>query len=416
MQDKIVIIIKKYSIAMAYFLGHLDELTILVFLPVALMKIFINKEYPTRLYIMLLSPIIFFIIGGLVSKLVNGNSFIVTVIGISSYMEYFVIIFIYAAFFNTNDEFKMLFSVLLKVALILAVIALIQEFSALISRYILKLDMHDTSSWRLGVYRPESLLKSTNIFGLYILLIFAIYINIAKRVNNLIFVILLSGIILSMSRVVYTGLIFLCIALIYRGKRSFMFLLIPMLTLLLMAQFYKDIDSNKDSSLNGQIEQETSGYIEWRTVTKRNAITIWKDHIFFGAGPGMYGGEISLKYNSMIYIDYPVPDNIMWHLRRTGHMDQFWFQLLAEMGIVGATTFSLFFVALIIVLLILRIFSPSLDTGNLFIGLLIMTMIIIIFSLYTGLLNKSLIFSYSAILGMAIGSEKEKYKQFINFL
>ena len=102
----------------------------------------------------------------------------------------------------------------------------------------------------------------------------------------------------------------------------------------------------------------------------------------------------------------------MLYLRHTGNVDQFWFQLLAELGFFGVIAFCFLFVDLIVVLLILRIWASSYNIGNLFVGLLIITMTLIMFTTYTGLKNTSLMFTYGAIIGMAIGSEKEKYGYF----
>ena len=131
--------------------------------------------------------------------------------------------------------------------------------------------------------------------------------------------------------------------------------------------------------------------------------------MLLGTGPGMYGGELSLKYESSVYREYSYSDNMKTYLARAGNINQFWFQLLAEMGILGVIAYCLFFLTLIVVLLILRIWASSLEIGNLLVGLLIITMTLISFTTYTGLNNTSLLFTFSAIVGMTIGSEKEKY-------
>ncbi|MHA2040094.1 MAG: hypothetical protein ACW98X_27115, partial [Promethearchaeota archaeon] len=102
-QSKFSVFIKPFSNELSNFIGYLDELTILVLLPVALFKIYINKEYPIRLYNALLGPLVLLMISGTISGLINGNSFIMTVYGIFDYVEDFLVIFIFAAFFRSFD-------------------------------------------------------------------------------------------------------------------------------------------------------------------------------------------------------------------------------------------------------------------------------------------------------------------------
>jgi O-antigen ligase len=287
-------------------------------------------------------------------------------------------------------------------------IALVQEAWALISRYILEMEKYDISNWRLGIYRLRSVMKNPNIFGLYTLLIFIIYLSLSKKVNYFIFVVFLSGIIFSVSRVVYTGLIFLCIVHLYRRKKTFVLVIIPMLILSLVI-FIINVEFQKRTFKSNQTGQEISSYDDYRKTTRETAISIWKDRMLLGIGPGMFGGIISLNHNSKVYGEYGYSDDIMWHLRQTGNIDQFWFQLIAEMGLVGVIISFLFFVALIAMLLIVRIWASSYQIGKLFLGLLVITLTIILFTTYTGLKNTPLMFTYSAIFGMAIASEKKQY-------
>ncbi len=408
-QSKIEVFIKSFNNDLSNLIGGLDEVTIVMLLPIALIKLYINKEYPTRLYTFILIPLLLLLISGIISGFMNGNSFTVTIQGIFDYEEYFLVIFIFAAFFRTYDEVNDIFQTLIKIALFLVGIALVQEVWALVSRYVLDMENYDLSNWRLGIYRPSSLMKSSNIFGLYILLMFIVYVSLAKKINYFIFFVFLSAIILSVSRVVYSGLIFLCLAQIYRRKKIFIYIFIPVLTLLLIIGFFRSIELDKRIYSNVQTNQLDTSYSDDREKVRQIAVSIWKDNIVFGAGPGMFGGEVSLKYNSHLYREYSFSNKLMWHLRNTGNVDQFWFQLLAEMGIFGVLIFCFLFVDLIFIILILRIWSSSYIVGNLLIGLLIITMTIIMFTTYTGLKNTSLMFTYCAIIGMTIGSEKEMY-------
>lgn len=405
-QSKIQGFIGPFSSDLSVFIGYLDLGTIIVLFPLALIKIFMKKEYPVRLYGALLFLLALLFLSGLVSGLLNGNPLHVTVPGTFEYVESFLVIFIFAAFYQNYDEAYDIFNVLIKIALFIVAIALIQECWALISRYILGIENYDIKNWRMGIYRPTALMTSSNVFGLYVLLIFILYLSLVKKVNYLIFIVFLVAIILSLSRVVYTGLIFLCIAQVYRGKKAFIVMLVPILLLLFTMVVFENYDSRK---INTVAVEDVSTYSEYRKYTRRIAISIWKDHVLFGAGPGMYGGVVSLENESNIYQEYSFSDDIKRYLQGAGNIDQFWFQALAELGIAGVIILCLFFISLLLVLLIVRIWASSDNIGNLFVGLLIITMTIIIFTTYTGLRHAPLMFTYSAIIGMAIGSEKEKY-------
>lgn len=407
-QTKLTVLIKPFSNDLSDFVGYLDELTIVVLLPLALFKIYKNKEYPVRLYNALAFPLILLLISGVISGFVNKNPFNVTALGIFAHLKYFPVIFIFAAFYQNYDEANDIFNILIKAALFIVAIALIQEVWALTSRYVLGMD-YNLAQWRLGIYRPASLMSSPNIFGLYILLIFIIYLSVTEKINYFIFTVFLMGIIFSLSRVVYTGLIFLCIAQIYRKKKPFMYVLLPILVVMVTMVFLKNIDLNKTTHLSKNVEHEISSYSDYRKSTREISIRIWKDHMLFGTGPGMYGGLVSLKNKSKIYREYSYPLKSLLYLRNSGNIDQFWFQVLAEMGIVGVISFCLLFISISVVLLILRIWASSNNIGNLFVGLFIITLTIVMFTTYTGLANTSLMFTFSAIIGMAIGSEKEEY-------
>jgi len=151
------------------------------------------------------------------------------------------------------------------------------------------------------------------------------------------------------------------------------------------------------------------GLISFRNTAKYTAINIWKDHFLFGAGPGTYGGIVSIKYNPALYREYNLSRDFMEYANSLGSIDQFWPQILAECGIIGTLSFAALFVALIFVMLILKIWFSSEEVSGLFTGLIIVTIIIFIYSLYTGLNITSILFTYSAITGMAIGSESQHY-------
>jgi hypothetical protein len=153
------------------------------------------------------------------------------------------VIFIYAAFFREFNMFKKIFRFLLIVAVFIGVVAFLQETWSIFFRYALEKGMTDSGllgsiisklspyavkgGGRIGIYRVTSLLSHYNLLGLYSLLIITIYLNIAKKINYIIVLSLLSGIFTSVSRTAYMGFIILSGVQIFKGKRWLIIFLIP---------------------------------------------------------------------------------------------------------------------------------------------------------------------------------------------
>lgn len=202
-QHRIYTTIKAWNSELSTFFNRLDELTVLIILPIAIREIY--KNYKNRNsyiqpYFILLLPIFAISISGFISGMINENSLFITSLGTFSYIKYFLVIFIYAAFFREFSQVKRAFRLVLMVAVFLGVIAFIQELWALSSRYLLKKDIYDASIyilrsllgieqaesyWRLGVYRASSLMHHHNILVLYMVLIISMYLNAEKYYRGL---------------------------------------------------------------------------------------------------------------------------------------------------------------------------------------------------------------------------------------
>jgi hypothetical protein len=409
-QRKIVKILLPVSREAGNFISYLDEITVIIFIPLAVLKFYRKREFPDRLFMILLSPIIIFSISGLVSGLSNGNSIFITSLGIFDYVKNFLVLFIYASFIRDIKDFKKLFNILLMVAVALGFIAISQELWALSGRYVLRVYSNlDDQSWRLGVYRTTSLMHNPNVFGLYCLVILTIYLSISDKPRYLFSLSLISGILTSVSRIAYTGLMILGVSQLQK-RRWFIWILIPLIIIMIAIFSIEDVNLLKHLNLEKQLLlYGNEELIRFRNATRDTALIIWRDHFFLGAGPGTYGGKVSLRYNSTLYKKYGLSEEFIDYARNFGSIDQFWPQILAECGIVGTLAFASLFISLTVVLLILKIWSSSEEISGLFTGLVIITLIIFIYSLYTGLNITSILFTYSAIAGMAIGSESRHY-------
>jgi len=410
-QRNVVKLLSPFSKELSHLIGYLDEITVIVFIPLAMLKFYKERRFPDRLFMILLSPIVIFSIFGFVSGLSNGNSLFVTSLGIFDYIKNFIVLFIYASFIKDLKDFKRIFRLLLIITVFLGIVAILQELWALSGRYIFQsIKDFNNPSWRLGIFRTSSLMHNPNVFGLYCLIILTIYLSMADKPRYRYSIPLISGILTSVSRMAYTGFLILGISQIHKGRRWFVGVLVLLIVLMIVIFSIEDINILKYLNIERQLLlYGDKDLINFRNTARDTALAIWKEHFLLGAGPGSYGGIVSIRYNPALYEKHSLSEEFMGYARGLGSIDQFWPQVLAECGIIGALSFAALLVALIVMLLILKIWSSSEEVSGLFTGLVIITLIIFIYSLYTGLNITSILFTYSAIVGMAVGSESQHY-------
>lgn len=397
---------QRWSTELSSILSYLDEITIFIFLPLTVNKFYKTREFPGRLYLILLFPIFLICISGLISGMANGNSIIMTGLGIFDYLKNFLVIFIYAAFFRDLDDFRKIFRLILIITVLLGIIAIFQEFWNLTERYIMGKDVNEQfyfSNWRLGIYRARSVMVNTNVFGLYCLLILTVYLFTVKKVNVAVFIPLFSGIFTSVSRFVYAGFLFMGTMQFFRGRKWFVYILVPVILVFLIMFAVHEYEISEFVSMEKQELQKNNPFFDFRLSAKKIAGEIWNDHFLIGAGPGMFGGIVSIKFDSKLYQEYNFPLEMKHYLKATGSIDQFWPQLMAELGIIGVLSFVLLFIVLVIILVILRIWATSDEIGGLFTALAVFTVLIFIYSGFTGLNRTSILFTYSAFIGIGIG-------------
>jgi O-antigen ligase len=420
-QHRIVRSVSSWNSELSDFISYMDETTIVVFLMLAIREYYKKRYIPYRLYFTLFVPFLVLIASGLISGIVNKNSFFITALGTFDYTKNFLVIFIYAAFFREFGQLKKIFNILLIVAVFLGVVAFIQELWTLGNRYILGKDVFDSGVyllrsppkteaqsieiWRLGISRAHSLMHHPNMLGLYSLLILTLYLSLAKRINSAVFIPLFTGIFLSISKMVYTGFL-LVVGLNFYRKRWFIVFFIPLIILIILITVnFNDLEGRYWAS-----EQEKMSY---REHTRHKAIEIWKDYPFWGVGPGLLGGKVSVKYLSPIYDEYDISP---WGPETFGSLDQFWPQILAEMGIVGTVSFTGLLAVIFIIILSLRQYTASEEMRSLFTGLAAFTMVVLIYTTNSGLNLTSILFTYTAFAGMGLGCSNKTDKLPIRFL
>jgi hypothetical protein len=423
------------------FINFIDEITICVVFPLALFKLYKNKRINEPVCLALLFSVAGMVLSGGISGVVNGNTLIITAAGVFDYIKNILVIFVYFAYFTDLADFKKIFRLLLAVAVIMGVAALIQEIWALGSLYIFKQGIDNPNNyifqkevdisllknyWRFGIFRTSSLMVSTINSGLYGLLILNIYLCITKRVNPGVVISLFGGIFTSVSRIVYMGFVLISGVQVIRGRRWLTAVLVPVVIIISFMSTmwdlnvlemlneessaptkYTKIERTEDNLIENEVDREAmpvyseSEEKHYREYTRAVALEIWKDHPFWGVGPGMFGGVVSIIFNSHIYNEY----NFLRinYLRILKSIDNFWLQVLAETGLAGTAALTGIFFTMMAVLFISRKYTASVELNGLFTGLIIYEIVIILYTLGLSLNIPSIFYTYCALTGIGFG-------------
>jgi hypothetical protein len=424
-QPRISLIIQSWNSQAANLFNKLDELTIITFLPLAvgiLYRRYKRGGINFLLYFLLLLPVVSIIFIGLTSGLLNGNSLYITAYGTFSYIKNFLLIFIYAAFFQKIITFQKIFKVMLTIAVCVGIISVIHELWAVYLKYIdynfnaaminninnIMIMMTgyniEPLNWRMGIYRTPSIMTHYNLLGFCSVFILSIYLSITKKINVFSFSSLFAGVVFSVSRLAYLSVAFLAGFQILKGRKWFIVLLIPLLPLLLYAVFmsHNNIFSDEINIPRDTITGEviTEDMISLRKYALSKGLEIWKDYPMWGVGPGMFGGDVAVKNRSPFYEEYNA--SIVLDYRT---LDQFWPQALAEMGIIGTIAFAGLLVSLLFTFLLSRQWVADELAKGLFTGLAVFT-VFVFFSMFSNSLNNApILFPYCAVAGMGLGCE-----------
>jgi len=383
----------------------LDEITIAMLILPSIYILYKRRWLVNPLYLILTIPLIAFCIFGIISGLKNNNSLIITSLGIFDYIKYPLLIFIYAAFLPESGYFKKIFRFLLIAGIVISIGVLLEEGSVLFFRYILGRDIRDPmvyilrplpismeavdAAWRFGIYRA-GLFLSSNTVGYFLLLCLVIYIYTAEKKNMLVISSLVLAILSTVSRSAYASLFILAVIQILKDKKT---LLLPVLFIFLSLMTYMSLVSRVG---------ETGDYT-FRSVVVQQAIKVFNDHPVFGVGPGMYGGMVSLYFKSPLLERYYIPN----YMRRyIGGIDQFWPQVIAEMGIGGLILFIAMVIAIVRVLFMLKGINKT--DGELVSGLVIFWIVIYLFTLGTGFNTTIVSFPFFAFIGISTGTAMTK--------
>jgi len=379
---------------------NVDEMTILALLPLSFFEIFKGRWMASCNFLIIIFSVVAVFLTGLISGLENNNSMLVTFLGVFDYVKNFLPLFIYAAFFKdiTLKELTMIINTILITTMFLGFVCVIQESWAFISTQILHIPWTFMGYWRFGIYRTPSLMNHPNSVGLYFLFVLTLYMYTAKKLAFIPMGLIFTGIIFSISRIAYGGFMLIS-ALQSKGKRWLLIIVISMFTVLTILTLGMKKEVKKLAIENKEV---------FRIYAATKSLEIWMDHPLVGRGPGMYGGVISFTFDSPVYQEYHFEPQWYLFMSSFKSLDQFWPQLFAEMGGLGAITFFGLIMSIVAAFIKSRRNIESVAVKGLFSALLIITFFIFIYTLGSGLNNTAFLYSYAAFAGIALGYREIK--------
>jgi len=374
-----------------------DELVTSFVLLLGLLVIFTHNRISKYGAFLLLLMIVFGLTG-LISGLINENPMSSTILGTFDYIKNLMIIPFFCFFAIPQRKVQWIYTQLYRFALLACLIAVAQEIGFLAGMPVETVGFF-CDKVRFGLLRTSSLLGHPNMFGLYCLLFFLFDVSIHRKIRWQT-ILLILGMFLSLSRITWMALIVSSLFLILQNQNTKIVKSIASAGLiaclaLILAGFITDP------------EIKSSDY--FRGYSLRKSIEIWTDHPLLGRGPGTYGGPVSLVTNSSVYQEYHfLPKWLDFMKEKTGTLDQFWPQILAEMGLLGTSLFLFLILSLRQIPRRASLTRQNLFNKRLLSGLSIYPVILLIFLLSNGLNLPPVLITYSTLLGLSLGSKDDE--------
>lgn len=365
---------------------------------------------PLKSELILFTSLIIFGLWCLISAGVNQNNLEPTIFGTFAYIVYFLVFFVFSSILYKRGLIEKNYRLLLNFALLLSVLSIFQEILSLI--YPASVNwwpniQSGSSMWRMGLFRAPSLLGHPNGIGIFALFFWTVEIAKARetglRTNLHKLVVLGAAIVFSVSRTAISAA-FIAPFLVVPRFRKMTILLIPVIVLVGML-FYPYLKGSEVES-----SADVFGYDQYRKFALERSLAICKDHPIFGVGAGMYGGHISIRFNSPLYTRYGFTGPFYDYLHdRVGSIEQQWAQALAELGVGGV----LLLVGLIFTpyFILKRLNKEERDSffRALEAGLMVMPFQMIIYmTSFTITQQQQWLIPYFAFVGMLVGAQRCK--------
>ena len=291
-----------------------------------------------RSELVLFLSILIFSLWCLISAYINKNDFSLTFFGIFSYIVYFLTFFVFSSIPYKREMIKGYYRILLNFALFLSLVSVFQVILARI--YPISVNWWPNIQtgddvWRIGLYRAPSLLGHPNAVGIFALFFWTIEfarVKFDKQKTSFFKLIILGlAILFSLSRTAIAAAFIVPFIVSLRVRRVG-FVLIPAVVLA-AGLFFPYLNLRKEELKKAG---EVLVYDEYRRFALDKSLEIWQGNPIFGVGPGMYGGHISLRFDSPVYAQYSFTGPYYDYLsNRVGSIEQQWVQALAEIGSIG---------------------------------------------------------------------------------
>ena len=299
----------------------LDEIVLVALLPFAVVERWRGAGFAGERAV--LASLAAFGCAAAASAVANGVPALVAALGTFDYVKLVLFFWLFATLTGERTFFRRLYRVVLVIGLLACGVGLGQELVALGG---------GEGSWRLGIFRATSFLAHPNHLGLYALGLLLVEGARAERPRG-VHALLYAGVVLSVSRFVHAAAALLTLPLLRRrpwmamacvGSLVFSALLLPLTA--------HEIGGDEAS---------------YRAYALDRAVEVFEESPTLGAGPGRFGGVVSLTFRSPVYDRHPWEPRRFAFLSRIRSLDQFPAQLLAELGVLGAIAFALLYVALV---------------------------------------------------------------------
>lgn len=376
-------------------LRYIDEVFVTICFILFISFIFIRQIPKSAKHILLC----LFLLGaiGLTSGFVNNNPAHVTLLGIFDYVKNFLVILLFSAFCVREKRAVILYNVLHLLALFLSVIAIIQEIVFLLGIPVNKVGV-TTAIIRQGLIRTPSLMGNPNVFGLYSLMFLVLHVSLKRRFSWQA-LLLTTAVILSLSRTAFLSfLLSMPLVLIKIKGKSISWLVI----ILILAVFCSMVSIGNKLEKNMIGEGRNSKFREYAMV---KSLEIWKDHPFLGVGPGRYGGPISMLYDSPIYAKYGFSSKWFAFMSKFNTIDQFWPQVIAEIGTIGLFAFGGFLFFLCNVAEKEEYSAQSIFKKRILAGLSVVPVILVVCFIGSGQNLVSILLTYSILLAVCLRTQ-----------
>ena len=371
----------------------LDEIFVLFSLFLFFLFILYFGKIKKEAFKILLCLFLLFILG-LISGIYNGNKVVVSILGSFDYIKNFLIIPFFGLITVSEKKAYRIYKILHWLALFFCLVGIIQFIS-----FYLRSDISNYEV-RFGIPRVPSLLGHPNMFGLYSLLFFILDFSLYQKIRwqNLLLAI---GIVLSVSRMVWIAFLVCLIYLLLYNKNKISKVLITLIFVFMLFNILYSFYLKTVKELS--VEDYYRGY------TLKKSLEIWKEHPLLGVGPGMYGGIISVIFDSPIYKAYNFSEK--WYnfgIKNFHSLDQFWGQTLAEIGLIGTAIFLYFLYLLFKMTRKFFLCTKNFFKKRMLIGFSSIPIVLFIYLFGSGLNLTSFLLTYSILYFMILSIKDQQ--------